>query len=678
MAQNLGQPASLASLRREGPRPLSAMIRKLLIANRGEIACRVIRSAKRMGISTVAVYSDADARSLHVRMADEAWRVGPAPAAESYLHVEGIVEACRALGADGVHPGYGFLSENAGFAEALEAEGIHFVGPSADAIRLMGDKLAAKRLAASAGLNPVPGHDEAVGDAEGAVRVAREVGYPVMLKAAAGGGGKGMRVATSDEETRAGFERATREAQASFADPRIFIERFIEEPRHIEVQIIGDLHGNVVHLGERECSVQRRHQKVIEESPSVFIDETTREAMGAAACAVARAVGYHSAGTVEFIVDRDRNFYFLEMNTRLQVEHPVTELVTGLDLVRIMIEVAGGEALPLAQASLRLNGSAIEARVYAEDPELDFVPSSGRLIRFTPPAQGGGVRVDSGVVEGDEIPVFYDPMIAKVIAHGCDRRQAIERLSAALDALVVRGISHNGLFVSSVLAHPRFREGRLSTGFIEQEFAGGFDPSRMSEAAARRLRALAVVAHCRRERAVEPGLTREWCVVDGGEAHLLTLGVGSAGFRISETGDSELEVRTAWRPGLPLLEAEVDGCPVVVQMEILDTTTYRVSSAGSRRTLKVLSRRAGELVSHMPAKQVQDASSHIVSPMPGLLIDIGVREGDEVKAGQPVAVVEAMKMENVLRAPGDGVVARVLASSGETLRVGQTIIELGP
>ena len=652
------------------------MFRKLLIANRSEIACRVIRSAKRLGIPTVAVYSDADARSLHVRMADEAWRLGAAPAAESYLRSDRIVEACTALGVDAVHPGYGFLSENADFAEALAAEGIRFVGPPADAIRQMGDKLAARRLAVSAGLRPIPGHDEAVRDAHEAVGIAREIGYPVMLKAAAGGGGKGMRVAANDEETRIGFERAAREAQTSFGDSRIFVERFIEEPRHIEVQVIGDMHGNMVHLGERECSVQRRHQKVIEETPSVFIDEATREAMGADACAFARAVGYHSAGTVEFVVDRDRNFYFLEMNTRLQVEHPVTEFVTGLDLVEIMLEVAAGGTLPISQSDLRLEGAAIEARVYAEDPERGFVPSSGRLVRFAPPGEGDGVRVDSGVVEGDEIPVFYDPMIAKVIAHGGDRTQAIERLSAALDAFVIRGIAHNALFVSSVLAKRRFREGRLSTGFIDQEYPDGFDPARMAEGDARTLRALAVVAHCRREREAESGRTREWCVIDGSEAHSFTAAANAIGFTLEGGNETRREVRTAWRPGQACLEAEIDGCSTVAQIEVLDATSYRLSAAGHRRTLKVLSRRAGELFALMPAKQGPDASTHIVSPMPGLLIEVGVQEGGEVKVGQPVAVVEAMKMENVLRAPSDGVVARILASPGETLRVGQTIIEL--
>ncbi len=654
------------------------MFRKLLIANRGEIACRVIRSAKRLGIPTVAVYSDADARSLHVRMADEAWRLGPAPAAESYLCRERIVEACTALGVDAVHPGYGFLSENADFAEALAANEIRFVGPPAEAIRRMGDKLAARRLAVSAGLRPIPGHDEVVRDADVAVRIAREVGYPVMLKAAAGGGGKGMRVAANDEETRAGFERAAREAETSFGDSRIFVERFIEEPRHIEVQIMGDTHGNMVHLGERECSVQRRHQKVIEETPSVFIDEATREAMGVAACAFARAVGYHSAGTVEFVVDRDRNFYFLEMNTRLQVEHPVTECVTGLDLVEIMLEVAAGRPLPISQADLRLAGAAIEARVYAEDPECGFVPSSGRLTRFAPPDEGDGVRVDSGVVEGDEIPVFYDPMIAKVIAYGPDRSEAIERLSTALDAFVIRGVSHNALFVSSVLANRSFREGRLSTAFIDREYPDGFDPARMDDGDARTLRALAVVAHCRREREAESGSTREWCVVDGDETHFFTVAANAIGFTLGGQGETQWEVRTAWRPGQARLETEIDGRFAVAQIEVLDASGYRLSAAGHRRTLKVLSRRAGELFALMPAKQGPDASAHIVSPMPGLLVEVGVREGDEVRAGLPVAVVEAMKMENVLHASGDGVVARVLAAPGETLSAGQTIIELEP
>ena len=655
----------------------SEVFRKLLIANRGEIACRIIRSAKRLGIPTVAVYSDADARSLHARMADEAWRLGAAPAAESYLRIDAIVEACEALGVDAVHPGYGFLSENAGFAEALEAEGVRFVGPPPEAIRRMGDKLAARRLAVSAGLRPIPGHDGAIVDGDEAVRIARDIGYPVMLKAAAGGGGKGMRVATDDEEARAGFERAAREAQTSFGDARIFIERFIEEPRHIEVQIIGDMHGNLVHLGERECSVQRRHQKVIEETPSVFIDETTREAMGAAACAIAREVGYHSAGTVEFVVDPERNFYFLEMNTRLQVEHPVTEFVTGLDLVEMMLEVAAGKTLPIAQSDVRRDGAAIEARIYAEDPELGFVPSSGRLVRFAPPEESAGVRVDAGVVEGDEIPVFYDPMIAKVIAHGRDRRQAIEGLSAALDALVIRGIAHNALFVSAVLATGRFREGRLSTGFIDQEFPDGFDPTRMEDEDARVLRALAVVVHSLREREADADRPRQWCAIDEGEAHPLTVSADFGSFEVSGSGDTAVRVRTGWRPGQSRIVAEIDGTPRAAQVEVLDATSYRLSAAGHRRTLKVLSRRAGELFALMPARHGPDASSHIVSPMPGLLIEVSVEEGDPLKAGQPVAVVEAMKMENVLRAPGDGVVTRILASPGEILSVGQTIIEIG-
>ena len=653
------------------------MIGKLLIANRGEIACRVIRSARRLGIETVAVYSDADARARHVQMADEALRIGPAPALQSYLRVERIVAACKESGADAVHPGYGFLSENPGFAEALAAEGIRFAGPPPEAIRCMGDKLAAKRLALSAGLTPVPGHDEAVTGAGQAVRVARDLGYPVMLKAAAGGGGKGMRVAANDEECRRGFESATREAQASFADPRVFVERCIEDPRHIEVQVVADTFGNVIHLGERECSVQRRHQKVIEEAPSPFLDPATREAMGAQAVALARAAAYHSAGTVEFIVDRDRKFYFLEMNTRLQVEHPVTEFVTGLDLVEIMLEVASGKALPITQSALRLEGWAIEARIYAEDPERGFLPSSGRLIRFVPPVEEEGLRVDSGVVEGDEISVFYDPMIAKVIAGGETREQAIARLSRALDRFVIRGISHNALFVSALLAKPRFREGRLSTGFVDQEFPGGFDPGRMEEALARRLRALAVVAHCRCERDPEPGRAGTWCVIDGDETHHLGVEVSDTGFLVTDASDGVcLSVRSAWRPGEARFEARIDGCPVLARIERLGALRYRLSSAGARKTLQVLSRRAGELHALMPQKRMTDASAHVVSPMPGRLVAVMVRAGDAVKAEQPVAVVEAMKMENVLHAPRDGSVAGILAVPGDTLRTGQTIVEI--
>ena len=653
------------------------MIGKLLIANRGEIACRVIRSARRMGIETVAVYSDADARTRHVRMADEALRIGPAPALQSYLRIEGLVEACKASGADTVHPGYGFLSENPAFAEALAAEGIHFAGPPPEAIRRMGDKLAARRLAVSAGLTPLPGCDEAVTSAGQAVRVAREIGYPVMLKAAAGGGGKGMRIAASDEQCRQGFERATREARASFADPRVFIERYLEEARHIEIQVVADTLGNTIHLGERECSVQRRHQKVIEEAPSPFLDAATREAMGDQAVAIARAAGYHSAGTVEFLVDRERNFYFLEMNTRLQVEHPVTEFVTGLDLVEIMLEVASGKALPIAQSALRLEGWAVEARIYAEDPERGFLPSSGRLARFAPPAEGEGVRVDSGVAEGDEISVFYDPMIAKVIAGGEDRGQAIERLSNALDRLVIRGISHNALFVSATLAKPRFREGRLSTGFIEREFPAGFDPGRMEEAQARRLRALAAVAHCRCEREAEPGRSSAWSVIDADRGHPLRVAVSGAGFVVTDENDgAPVEVQSAWRPGEACIEARVDGRPAVAQIERLGTTRYRLSAAGACRTLQVLNRRAGELHALMPRKRVTDAGAHVVSPMPGLLVAVTVQAGDAVKAGQPVAVVEAMKMENVLHAPRDGSVAGILAAPGDSLGTGQAIIEM--
>src|SRR5271166_2974415 len=455
--------------------PSAALFKKILIANRGEIACRVIRTAQRMGIATVAVYSDADAEALHVRMADEAVPIGPAPSVESYLKIERIVEACRMTGAEAVHPGYGFLSENAAFATALATAGVAFIGPGPEAIAAMGDKIQSKKLARDAGVSSVPGHLEVIPDGDSAVAVARDVGYPVMIKASAGGGGKGMRIAANDAEVRDGFHSAASEARSSFADDRIFIEKYIEEPRHIEIQVLGDAHGNIVHLGERECSIQRRHQKVVEEAPSPFLDRETREAMGRQAVALARAVDYRSAGTVEFIVDQERNFYFLEMNTRLQVEHPVTEQVTGLDLVELMIRVAAGEPLPFTQEDVRIAGAAIEARVYAEDPSRNFLPSTGRLIRYRPPA-GEGLRLDTGVFEGAEISVYYDPMIAKLVASGPDRDTAIERLRGALDSFYVAGVQHNIAFLAAVAAKPRFRAGALSTDFIAEEFLGGFAP----------------------------------------------------------------------------------------------------------------------------------------------------------------------------------------------------------
>src|SRR5712691_7420278 len=476
------------------------MFKRILIANRGEIACRVIRTAKRMGIATVAVYSDADAEALHVRMADEAVAIGPAPSAESYLKIERILEACRATGAEAVHPGYGFLSENGAFAQALAAAGVIFIGPGPAAIAAMGDKIQSKKLARAAGVSSVPGHLDVIPDAEAAVTIARDIGYPVMIKAAAGGGGKGMRIAASDAEVRDGFRSAASEAKSSFADDRIFLEKYIEEPRHIEIQVLGDNHGSIVHLGERECSIQRRHQKVVEEAPSPFLDVETRKAMGNQAVALARTVGYRSAGTVEFIVDRQRNFYFLEMNTRLQVEHPVTEQVTGLDLVELMIRIAAGEKLPFEQTAVQQTGWAIEARVYAEDPTRNFLPSIGRLIRYRPP-EGEGIRVDSGVFEGAEISVYYDPLIAKLVASGPDRDTAIDRLRGALDEFYVAGVQHNIPFLAAVAGKPRFRAGALSTDFIAEEFRGGFaPPSGLVEPDRVILFAAALAYRCIRER----------------------------------------------------------------------------------------------------------------------------------------------------------------------------------
>ncbi len=469
------------------------MFKKILIANRGEIACRVIRTARRMGIATVAVYSDADADALHAREADEAVRIGPPPSAESYLKIDAILDACRKTGAEAVHPGYGFLSEKAAFAEALARAGIQFIGPDTRAIAAMGDKIESKKLARAAGISTVPGHLDVIPDADDAIRIAREIGYPVMIKASAGGGGKGMRIARSDSETRDGFRSASNEARSSFADDRVFIEKYVEEPRHIEIQVLGDAHGHVIHLGERECSIQRRHQKVIEEAPSPFLDARIRAAMGAQAVALAQAVGYRSAGTVEFIVDKERNFYFLEMNTRLQVEHPVTEMVTGLDLVEWMIRIAAGEKLTLKQSAVKLEGSAIEARIYAEDPLRNFLPSIGRLVRYAPPS-GDGIRVDTGVFEGAEISVYYDPMIAKLVAYAPTREQAIARIGRALDSFYIRGVAHNVPFVAAVLAKPRFAEGRLSTNFIAEEFPGGFTGSELSPEAAQDAIAVAAAA----------------------------------------------------------------------------------------------------------------------------------------------------------------------------------------
>ena len=659
------------------------MFKKILIANRGEIGCRVIRTAQRMGIATVAVYSDADAEALHVRMADEAVPIGPAAAAESYLKIERIVEACRMTGAEAVHPGYGFLSENAAFATALATAGVAFIGPGPEAIAAMGDKIESKKLARAAGISTVPGHLEVIPDAESAVAVARDIGYPVMIKASAGGGGKGMRIAANDAEVRDGFRSAASEAKSSFADDRIFIEKYIEEPRHIEIQVLGDTFGNLVHLGERECSIQRRHQKVVEEAPSPFLDNDTRKAMGRQAVALARAVGYRSAGTVEFIVDRERNFYFLEMNTRLQVEHPVTELVTRLDLVELMIRVTAGEPLPFTQKDVRLEGWAIEARIYAEDPTRNFLPSTGRLIRYRPPA-GEGLRLDTGVFEGAEISVYYDPMIAKLVASGPDRDTAIERLRDALDSFFVAGVQHNIPFLAAVAAKPRFRAGALSTNFIAEEFRAGFAPPSGFVEPDRVIVLAAALAHHRireRETAIEGKLAgtrieiaeRSIVLLDG-RSYPVAVQPEGGSYRVEIEGESRVAA-TDWQPGQVLLHVRVDEDVATVQIERLAGAAFRLVHRGVIRRAQVLPPRAAELLALMPEKQASDTSRLLLSPMPGLLSSVAVSQGQEVKAGEPLAVVEAMKMENILRAERDGRVARIRAHPGDSLAVDQVILE---
>jgi propionyl-CoA carboxylase alpha chain len=658
------------------------MFGKILIANRGEIACRIIRTARKMGIATVAVYSEADRDSLHVEMADEAVCVGPPPSTESYLAVARIVEACRSTGSDAVHPGYGFLSENAAFPEALAAAGVTFIGPPVAAVKSMGDKITSKRIAEEAGVNSVPGHLEALSDADEAVGIARDIGYPVMLKASAGGGGKGMRVANDDDECRDGFERARSEASSSFGDDRVFVEKFITEPRHIEIQVLADTHGNAIYLGERECSIQRRHQKVIEEAPSPFVDAEMRAEMGAQAVSLARAVDYHSAGTVEFIVSADHSFYFLEMNTRLQVEHPVTEAVTGLDLVELMIRIAAGESLEITQSDVNMNGWAMESRIYAEDPSRGFLPSCGRLVRYQPPS-GDDVRLDSGVREGAEIPIYYDPMIAKMITHADDRPAAIARMQLALDEFYLRGIAHNINFLAAIFKNPRFADGQLSTSFIDEEFTGGYDPERMDEQEWRTLACVAASVHQRLGRrargisgrmsadAVEP--PRDWVVSHGDKRSKVTI-TGAGDYDQVLVDGACAKVGTKWVPGERLFRGTIDGNIVCAQIERAGIG-YRLSMGGIVVEVLVLSPRAAALYALMPAKEAAESSKFLLAPMPGLLVSVAVQSGDEVDAGQELAVVEAMKMENVLRADTQRKVASVLVSPGESVSVDQPIIE---
>ena len=657
------------------------MFKKILVANRGEIACRVFTTAKKMGIATVAVYSDADADALHVQMADEAVNIGPAASAESYLVVEKIIQACRDTGADAVHPGYGFLSENAQFRDALDDAGIVFIGPGKKAIESMGDKITSKLIAEKAGVSCIPGYTDVVRDAEHALQISAEIGYPVMLKASAGGGGKGMRVAWDEADCRDGFERATNEARASFGDTRIFIEKYIQQPRHIEIQVMADGHGNVIYLGERECSIQRRHQKVIEEAPSPFLDEATRQKMGEQSCALAKAVDYQSAGTVEFIADADMNFYFLEMNTRLQVEHPVTELVTGQDLVEMMIRVAAGEKLSLAQDQVTLTGWAMESRVYAEDPFRNFMPSIGRLFGYREP-QGEAVRVDSGVYEGGEVSMHYDPMISKLITYGDNRTQAIERMVDALDAYYIRGVNHNISFLNALMVHPRFVAGELTTNFIAEEFPDGFNADLVPQTNPAIATVVAAAVHQKYgERAAqisgqmqghEYEIATDWVVITGDTETLVSVTLSATGALVAIDG-TDYMVETDWALGEPLFQAQINHQALTLQIERAESG-YKLFYRGAEIDALVLSPTAAKLNQLMPEKVPADLSKFLLSPMPGLLVKLSVKVGDQVKAGEELAVVEAMKMENSLRAVQDGIVASISAETGDSLEVDQTIL----
>ena len=688
------------------------MFKRILIANRGEIACRIIKTARRMGIETVAVYSEADKDALHVEMADSAVAIGPPEAAKSYLLIDKILEACKASGAQAVHPGYGFLSERAAFPKALEANGIVFIGPNPKAIAAMGDKIESKKAAAAAHVSTVPGHLGVIDNDAEAMEIADEIGYPVMIKASAGGGGKGMRIAYSKAEVAEGYARAKSEAKSSFGDDRVFIEKFITDPRHIEIQVLGDKHGHVIYLGERECSIQRRNQKVIEEAPSPLLDAATRKKMGEQAVALAKAVGYDSAGTVEFVAGQDKSFYFLEMNTRLQVEHPVTELVTGIDLVEQMIRSAAGEKLALEQSDVKLKGWAVETRVYAEDPYRKFLPSTGRLTRYRPPEEhsAGGVtlRNDTGVYEGGEISIYYDPMIAKLVTHAPTREQAIDAQADALDAFVIDGIRHNIPFLAAVMAHPRWRAGKLSTGFMAEKFPEGFHPH---EPEGERAKVLAVVAVAidhvlgQRKRKISgqmggKSVTRDSLrtvsfgdktyTVEVGSDHL-RFGDGERGdrppavnsltlsYRVGRGASGNIPAQTVilaprWKPGEPLWTGTVDGHAVAVQVRNLPNG-FALAYRGVETKAYVYTEREAGYARLMPVKQAPDTGKHVLCPMPGLVISIAVKEGQEVKAGETVAVVEAMKMENVLRAEIDGTVKKINAKPGDSLAVDAVIVE---
>ena len=659
------------------------MFKKILIANRGEIACRVMRSAKKMGIATVAVYSDADARSPHVELADEAVHLGPPPAAESYLLADKIIQAAKDTGADAIHPGYGFLSERESFALACKEAGIAFIGPPANAIAAMGDKIESKKLARDAGVNTVPGSEGAIDSTEDGLTWANKIGYPVMMKASAGGGGKGMRLAWNDQDVKDGFEATKREGLASFGDDRVFIEKFIEQPRHIEIQILGDTQGNIVYLGERECSIQRRHQKVVEEAPSPFVSPEMRKRMGEQAVALARAVGYYSAGTVELIVSgadtTGEGFYFLEMNTRLQVEHPVTEYVTGVDLVEQMIRVAAGEPLPFTQDDVTLNGWAMESRVYAEDPYRGFLPSIGRLVRYSPPETDENVRVDDGVVEGGEVSMFYDPMIAKLITYGEDRITAIDRMVEALGRFEIAGLGHNIDFLSALMQHERFRSGNITTNFIAEEYPDGFQGAPADHAQLRRLAAIGgfvATAHADRNLLIDGQLGHrlqppsQWQVKMADDVFDVTVSRDDVSVNGEGTGLS-----MAYSPGDRMVEAEF-GEDVIVVAVRPTRAGFRFNSLGASHDLRVLPAHAAQHAQHMIEKIPPDTSKLLLCPMPGLLVSLHVGEGDKVEPGQPLATVEAMKMENILRAEKAGTIATINTAEGDSLAVDEVILEL--
>jgi propionyl-CoA carboxylase alpha chain len=665
------------------------MFNKILIANRGEIACRVIKTARRMGIKTVAVYSEADKDALHVEMADEAVAIGPPPAAQSYLSIEKIVAACKETGADAVHPGYGFLSERAAFASALAEAGVVFIGPNVTAIEAMGDKIASKKFANAAKVSTVPGYLGVIESRERAAEIADDIGYPVMIKASAGGGGKGMRIAHSREDVFEGFARARSEAQSSFGDDRVFVEKFIVNPRHVEIQVLGDKHGHVIHLGERECSIQRRNQKVIEEAPSPLLDDKTRRTMGEHAVALAKAVTYDSAGTVEFVAGQDRSFYFLEMNTRLQVEHPVTELITGIDLVEEMIRSAAGEKLRLKQSDVQLKGWAVEARVYAEDPARGFLPSSGRLVRYRPPAEGAKhgvtVRNDTGVYEGGEISIHYDPMIAKLVTHAPDRLRAIDAQASALDAFVIDGIRHNIPFLSALMQHPRWREGRLSTGFIAEEFPDGFHPLVAKGETERRLAAVAAhIDHTlnQRKRLISGQLRApeqfsfelKRIVVMGKSRLELEIDAKKDGVAIIFGDGLKVALRSDWKPGDLLWRGAVDEAEIAVQARPI-LNGYALSHAGVSVEARVYTRREAALAALMIERKGADGSRALLCPMPGLVKAIAVTVGQEVKTGEQLCIVEAMKMENVLTAERDATVKAILCKEGDSLAVDAVIME---